>query len=82
MEKNWRPSKYNFGELKQYNWEKCKKRFQTRDWKPIRFKTGLKEVDMVTGGLPYGLNIFLGAPGTGKSLLAKAIARKHEVLYI
>lgn len=38
-------------------------------------QTGLKSVDSVFGGLPIGISVFVGEGGSGKSLLAKAIAK-------
>lgn len=52
--------------------------------KPVfrRFMTGLPSIDEVFGGFPNGLSIFYGGSGTGKSMLAKAIASKHYSLYL
>lgn len=47
-----------------------------------RFMTGYKDLDSVLGGLPVGLTIVNGSPGSGKSMLCKAIASKHKTLYV
>jgi len=79
--------RYNFGELKFYNKEKVKYRLDNEAdlrWKPKRFRTGIETFDSTFQGLPFGLTLFTGEPGTGKSLLAKAIAKncKKKVLYV
>jgi len=52
-----------------------------------RMKTGNNELDSVFGGgIPYGLTIFSGAAGTGKSRLAQEItsllSKTHKILYV
>lgn len=46
------------------------------------FDTKTGNVDEIFGGLPKGLTIFVGAAGTGKSYLAKAISMRHKTLYV
>ena len=47
-----------------------------------RFKTGIEDFDKITGGgLPYGLSTFYGCAGSGKSLLARNIAKDKKCLY-
>jgi predicted ATP-dependent serine protease len=47
-----------------------------------RFITDIPAIDNVLGGLPYGLTIFYGEAGTGKSMMAKVIASHHYSLYV
>jgi len=43
-----------------------------------RYLTGIQEFDSITKGLPSGVTVFIGAEGTGKSLLARNIAVKSK----
>lgn len=72
----------NKKDLKQFDLQKCKWRLDVkRDEQSVQarkkksFKTKIKDVDKVFGRLPKGLTIFVGEPGSGKSMLAKMIAK-------
>lgn len=52
-----------------------------------RVYTGIKDIDTVFGGFPYGITVFVGDAGTGKSMLAQHIANQMNrqgarVLYV
>ncbi len=52
-----------------------------------RVFTGIKDLDAVLGGFPYGITIFVGDAGTGKSMLAQHVANQMakqgaNVLYV
>jgi len=79
-------TEYNFGELtKDVEWEPLKKRLRapgSSTHKVKRFDTHLHDVNyLFGGGLPYGLTIFVGAEGTGKTLLSHTIAKRSKTLY-
>lgn len=69
-------SRSRFRELKQFDLKKCKFRLESKRIKrqQSKFETGIDSIDELFGGLPIGLSIFVGEPGSGKSLLARAIA--------
>jgi predicted ATP-dependent serine protease len=53
-----------------------------REIRPVkRFDTGIAELDKVIKGLPKGLTILYGDAGSGKTTLAREIAKKHKTLY-
>jgi predicted ATP-dependent serine protease len=47
-----------------------------------RFLTGYKEVDDVLGGFPFGLTVFNGTSGSGKSKMCRTIAEVTNCLYV
>ena len=58
-----------------YEKKKVMNRLKEKRWSYNRFSTGLSSVDKAFGGgLPQGLTVFYGVGGSGKSMLAKAIA--------
>ena len=65
-------------------WRYGTKKEQLSKFQKPRFKTGMKNVDEVFGGLPtVGLTTFWGMAGSGKSMMAKAIAsRFKDALYV
>jgi len=59
------------------DWSLVSRRINKKPRPVERFKTGIDSFDrLMGGGLPYGMTLLLGAAGTGKSLMAKTIARK------
>lgn len=80
-DKETKKPKYEFKDV-EYDWDKIEWRLKERKWSKRRFKTGIKTFDSLVGGLPYGLTVLVGEAGTGKSLMAKTIASKHESIYI
>ncbi len=75
----------DFGSLPEYDKVNAMKRIQKERWVARRYPSGIKSVDDIFGGgLPFGLSIFVGEAGTGKSLLMKNIARKtgKKAMYI
>lgn len=58
--------------------ENLKKRVNPVDRPYIRYKTGIPSFDVWTGGLPRGFIVFVGAAGSGKTLMARAIAAKAK----
>ena len=77
-------TKYDFGKLPLYDADKVKYRKHLKKRFTKRMKTNIETFDKFINGLPYSLIVFYGMSGTGKSLLAKSIA-KHvdgKVVYI
>lgn len=68
--------KVRFKDLKEFKLDKCKFRLESERVKKSQsvFNTGIEGLDEVFGGLPNGLSVFVGEPGSGKSLLARAVA--------
>jgi len=72
-----------WGDIKLTNYDDIKWRLDSKVIKVKKFSTGIKQLDDVFGGgLALGLNTFMGEGGSGKSLMAREIAKNHKTLYL
>ena len=68
--------------LNESEYRKVKFRFNPRKPTAKRYPTGIQFIDtLFGGGLPYGLTIFYGTAGSGKSLMAREISKNHKTMY-
>lgn len=84
--KQFKMKKYKFNV--DYDLGKIRVRLNPKSRSTYVFGTGIRHLDSVLGGgLKYGLNLFAGQAGTGKSMLANYISRTmanngKKVLYV
>jgi len=69
--------------LKQMDYSKLEWRYQHKPRQVARFQLkSLPDLNSMLHGIPYGLIVFTGEAGSGKSTMAKCIASKFKSLYV
>ena len=75
--------KSSFGDVKLVSYEDINWCINPTPRRVPRFKTGIGELDnLLGGGIPKGLTTFYGEGGSGKTLLAREIAKLHNTMYL
>jgi len=73
----------SWGDIKLTKYDDIKWRLNAKARKIKKFITKIPQLDAIFGGgLAVGLNTFLGEGGSGKSLMAREIAKQHKTLYL